>query len=484
MMEDLAAAEREKERVSKELEEERRLRARDGDVYKERLAGVETGVEKIVQELEDRLEAAEKEVTAAQRAQKAVEAEREAERARADRAERRLVMQSQDQGADAAEMAAAQDRVAELTQELTSVKNDLKRTEDDRDAARKDAEAAKAQARALERKVRDAQDEGLGKDQDLRISKTLAIELQQTVGTLQAEAERLRDEVEIDKQHIKDLEHDYTAAFQEAERLKMQMETMRAAAVQSEAALEEAERQMTDDAGTIVQLRAQVADLQHSVHESSLASRRGVDASAGRSTILPDGSVYAEEVEALRADLDAAHAEIGRLKYMYGQTPVRSAITKAKDARLDELERRNEQLEDELAELQRFVAGADALSKANISIGKPETPLAFKQTMHRINSLVRTPKTPGAPLRDPSWAMTTPGKTGQDSLLVNIALIQRQLNRAEADLGAVNAEEEDRWGLAHLSAAELRRRPKPRKPRRPRVPSVQSAKMLETSTLA
>lgn len=54
--------------------------------------------------------------------------------------------------------------------------------------------------------------------------------------------------------------------------------------------------------------------------------------------------------------------------------------------------------------------------------------------------------------------MSTPGRTGQDSLLANIANIQRQLNRAEADLGVVNADEDDRWGLAQLSAAELRRR--------------------------
>jgi hypothetical protein len=47
---------------------------------------------------------------------------------------------------------------------------------------------------------------------------------------------------------------------------------------------------------------------------------------------------------------------------------------------------------------------------------------------------------------------------GQDSLYINIARIQRQLDRAEADLGVANAEDEEAWGLAQLSAAELRRR--------------------------
>jgi len=48
--------------------------------------------------------------------------------------------------------------------------------------------------------------------------------------------------------------------------------------------------------------------------------------------------------------------------------------------------------------------------------------------------------------------------TGHDSLFFNIANIQRQLNAAEAELGVVNADNEEQWGLARLSAAELRRR--------------------------
>ncbi|KZW00019.1 hypothetical protein EXIGLDRAFT_762117 [Exidia glandulosa HHB12029] len=453
MLEDLAAVEHDKDRVQQELEEERKLRARDNDVYKKRLADVEHGVENIVQELEDRLADADKEAKQVQRSLKSAEAERDAEKARAERAERRLASRDDGRAVEAGEMAAAQDRIAELTHELTTTKNELRRAEDDLAAAQRDVEASRAQVRALERKVRDVEDEGVGKDQDLRISKTMAMELQQQVESLTAQLEKAQDEHGIAEERIQDLEHDYIETYQEAERLRMQVETMRTANMQSEAALEEAERQMVEDAANISRLHHQVADLQHDVRD---ASRRGVDASAGRSTI--SAPVDEEDISVLRADLKAANAEIGRLKYTYGQTPVRNAITKAKDSRLEDLERRNEALEEELAELHRLVVGANSISKANISIGKPDTPLAFKQTMHRINNLVRTPKTPGAPLKDASWALSTPGRTGQDSLLANIANIQRQLNRAEADLGVVNAEDEDRWGLAQLSAAELRRR--------------------------
>ncbi|KAH7098218.1 hypothetical protein BKA62DRAFT_622915 [Auriculariales sp. MPI-PUGE-AT-0066] len=454
MMEDLAGAERDKAEIQEELEQERGNRQNDNDIYKERLANVEQGVEKIIQDLENRLEHAEHDVKEARSALESVESDRDIQVARAERAEARLRARQDDgQVASTTEMALAQDQIMELTSELSASKKANARLEEDLVDWKHELEGTRAQIRALERKARDVTDEGTGMDHDLRIAKALAAALQEQLDTQQAELNKLRDERDIDAERIHDLEHDYMEAFQEADALKMQLERVRVAAQESEDALQEAEHKMTDDARDISQLRAQVSQLQRDSRDSS---RRSIaDLSTGRPAMSSSSRhVDAEDLEVLRAELDAANAEIGRLKFMSGQSNVRSAITKAKDARLEDLERRNEQLEEELVGLNRFVQGASSISNANVTLGNVATPMAVRQTMNRINNLIRTPKTPGPPLKDPSWAHTT----GQESLYINIANIQRQLDQAEADLGVVNTEDKEAWGFAQLGAGELRRR--------------------------
>ena len=393
MTEDLAAAERETATVREELAEEKELRAKDGEVYQERLANVQQGVEQIILDLENRLEDARIEVKDAQVAVQTLESERDVLVAKVERAEARAASR-QDQPLSEANL--AQEHVAELRLELANSKKTVVRVETELVETKHELESARVQVRALERKARDAADEATGKDQDLRIAKTMTMELQAQLDTKKAELTALQDEREIDAERIKDLEHDYTEAYQESERLKMQLDQVRVIAQESEAELEKAEQRMSDDAHDLSLLKAQVAQLQRD------DSRRDPSVSRSRASSTGVDAVDQEELDALRADLDAANAEIGRLKFMSGQTTVRGAIAKAKDARLTDLERRNEELEQELAELNRFVQGAGSISKANVTLGNAATPMAVRQTVNRINNLIRTPKTPGPALRDVS----------------------------------------------------------------------------------
>jgi chromosome segregation ATPase len=237
----------------------------------------------------------------------------------------------------------------------------------------------------VERRLRDTSTDSGEKDQDLRVSKAQVLELQTKVEQQVEEIERLKNAREIESERAADFAHDYERASGDAERLRAQLDEVRGAQRAAELALEDAQERLGEMSALRAQLRAR-------------ESPRRVDVSIGRSQASADSLGDQREIEALQADLDAAHAEIGRLQFAASNSTVRDALTRSKDARLADLERRNAELEDELSEVNRFVKEAGALSQA--SLGGDKTPLAMRQTMARINNLIRTPKTPGAALKE------------------------------------------------------------------------------------
>ena len=108
----------------------------------------------------------------------------------------------------------------------------------------------------------------------------------------------------------------------------------------------------------------------------------------GRSTVSVD-----EQFEALKEELEAANVEIGRLNALLQQSPARKAIDKAKEARIELLEKQNKDLVDELGSAR----DKQFTPHRNVS-------MSGFSPMHRhlINLSMRTPRTPGEPLRDVS----------------------------------------------------------------------------------
>lgn len=100
------------------------------------------------------------------------------------------------------------------------------------------------------------------------------------------------------------------------------------------------------------------------------------------------------QIEALERELDDAHREIGRLNSELAHSPARKALDKARDAKIELLEKEKEDLQERLNGLKHEIAAWNTPGKFNSANGI--------SPMHRqvLNMTLKTPKTPGAPLRD------------------------------------------------------------------------------------
>jgi phage host-nuclease inhibitor protein Gam len=97
----------------------------------------------------------------------------------------------------------------------------------------------------------------------------------------------------------------------------------------------------------------------------------------------------------LENELDDANREIARLTTLLSQSPARKAIDKAKDAKVDMLEREKEELFERIQALRMTVTEMGTPSKMinNTSGISPIHRQALSMSM-------RAPKTPGGPLQD------------------------------------------------------------------------------------
>lgn len=102
------------------------------------------------------------------------------------------------------------------------------------------------------------------------------------------------------------------------------------------------------------------------------------------------------DLEALEKELDNANKEIARLTTMLNQSPARKAMEKARDTKIEILEREKEELLERNKALRMTVTEMNTSNKLiNASGISP---------IHRqvLSMSIRAPKMPGAPLRDVS----------------------------------------------------------------------------------
>ena len=94
----------------------------------------------------------------------------------------------------------------------------------------------------------------------------------------------------------------------------------------------------------------------------------------------------------LEAELDSAHKEIARLNTLVSQSPARKAMDRAKDAKIEMLEKEKEDLLERLKSLKNQTIPFNTPSRlANKSGVSP---------YRRYSLSIKSPKTPGGPLRD------------------------------------------------------------------------------------
>ena len=360
------------------LEEERE---RDRDRWKERMREVEEGVGGLVKELEDRAADAERRAMAASQSAKkrAEEAEAAGQGLQADRALREELYRAEEEG-------------ARLREENATMKTRLATV----DATKMSLQKHAAQ---LEEQLQKAQAQIEEVNSALVSSEANAEGFAEELAGAQVELDGALEDVDALKQRVIELEE--------------RAETAEEAAVGLTGALEDAEARIVEHEEEVSALQARMRELERrnasfsqSRDQSQSQSRAGglTTITEERSTFVNQlGSVsqasqaqeHIQELEVLERELDTAHREIARLNHLLSNSPTRTALQQAKDVRIAMLEREKVELEERVRTLKVMLGGSGAA-------GTSALPGGISPAVNRTLAALKTPKTPGGPLRDVS----------------------------------------------------------------------------------
>ncbi|KAH7922630.1 hypothetical protein BV22DRAFT_645250 [Leucogyrophana mollusca] len=477
-----------KEGLEKALEDERRERARDKERWRERMMEVEKGVAEIVGQLEDKVRQAEKSWAQAEEEKETLRKEGERALARAQ-SEKDQALQRAENAESAleegnelgGELKEANARITELTGDLRNasaqikdleeevmtsdrrvdeLERDLKEerlsaklAEDDMHAQLSEmgAEIMQSGARIREleaelnghktslARVQDelqakadelaealeylAQtDKGQQEAAEVQAMKAYIVELEESAGGAVDRIESLEQKLASAQGRVEQMEATEEQANDRVEMFEREAERASELARQMEEALEAAEQKMRTDEEVVIELRGKLATLEREKErEKEKEMSRILN---GQQTV--EGNAEAEE--ALEAELDDANREIARLSTLLQQSPARRAIDKAKDARIEMLEREREDL------LERV----KALRVTATEMSTPSKIMNFSgiSPIHRqvLSMSMRAPKTPGGPLRELSWLNNTTADPSVSPLLSEIARLQIELDRANENI--------------------------------------------------
>ncbi|KAF7798727.1 hypothetical protein EIP86_009952 [Pleurotus ostreatoroseus] len=445
--------------VEKDLEEERGERGQAKEKYASKIAALEQKVQAVVDELDVKLQDAERRAMIAEKDKhqivKDVERrlaevviERDLLAERTEKAESALAS-GRDLGSD---VNAANERVSKVLGDLKNANIHIRELEEER--SRQDE-----QIEELEQALHEQKAHVSALEEALQIK---SVELGQTsarINTLEGELKIARITTESYKAEIAQNDQDAEAAVEHIESLTEQLtikqsqleattvmldeerdranrveaETKRTSELtkQVEEALDAAEMKMRADEEEIVSLKAKNATLERELGRSR---------SRSVSHLAPDAEAQ-EQIEALEAELEEANKEIARLNVKFSQSPARKAMEKAKDAKIELLEQEKEDLLERIKSLRRDSLPFSTPMKANSSKLSP---------MHRhiLSMTMRSPKTPGGPLRDLSWLQSTMHDPTLTPLISEIERLNEELERAHM----VVDDQLDRLGDAGVDA--------------------------------
>ncbi|KAG7094132.1 hypothetical protein E1B28_007744 [Marasmius oreades] len=443
------------EEMARVLEEEVCERARDKERWKERMGEVERGVESIVHDLEKKLESENQ----ARKAQAELErriADTMTERDEALEREKKAVA-ALDAGAElGGELQEANERLGRLMGQLRRANGRVEEVENllseadervekmeqkarDLDALkeasvaeRKEAEAQLDQVRrevdAKKVEVRHLEDLNMRMEEELKGTKAYVNELEESAAAaieqIQEKERELREAAEK-IQHMDYASRDLEDQLEDAEKDK---EATKELARQLEEALEAAERKMETDEEELVKLQGRITTLEQDKERQKDLSSRSMDLSQ---VPLPDAKDAAAENEALEEELYDANKEIARLNTILNQSPARKAMDKAKDVRIEMLEKENEGLAERIKAMR--------ITMNDFTMNTPGRSANYSNIspIHRqvLAMALKTPKTPGGPLRDMSWLNTTfGGDSSVAPLVAELSRLQRQLDRANESI--------------------------------------------------
>jgi len=408
----------EKEEVERALEEERVERARDKDRWRDRMGEVERGVEGIVRELERRLQDAEKSAKGAEdgglerlkvmeRRLVEVRGERDVAMERAEKAESVLESGKELGG----ELREANERVGKVMGDLrnanaqiTELEEEVMRSDGMVDKLEKELKEEKGLTRSLEEelqvtldeltaeqnRVRDVEETARKAKEDLQKTKAYVAELEEEAQAAVERIESLVDEVGSAHERIQSMEAVEEQANERLENLEGDAQRAAELARQTEEALEAAEKKMWADEDEMAELKGKLASLERERERRRENDDLSQDPSRNHGVVGPTDA----DVEALEDELDDANKEIARLTTLLNQSPARKAMEKAKDTKIEMLEKEKEGLSERIK----------ALKMTLTEIGTPNKIVNASgiSPIHRqvLSMSIRAPRTPGGPLRD------------------------------------------------------------------------------------
>ena len=344
------------------LEQERE---KDKERWKERMREVEEGVGGLMKELEDRAADAERRAMAASQRAKRAEGAEVVDQVQADRV-----------GEEAARL---REENANLRTRLATV----------------DATKASLQKHAgqLEEQLQKAHAQIQELDSALASSEENAEGFAEELAGAQVELEGALEDVDALRQRVTELEERAEAAEENVDRLTRVLEDAEARIVQSE-----------EEVGG---LKAKTRELErrNASFNQSQSRGGGLTTITERSTFVDQPEAisvsqasqvqeHIQELEVLEHELDTAHREIARLNHLLSNSPTRTALQQAKDARIAMLEKEKAELEERVRTL-RVMLGAGAA-------GPSVLPGGISPAVNRTLAMLKTPKTPGGPLREVS----------------------------------------------------------------------------------
>ncbi|KII85948.1 hypothetical protein PLICRDRAFT_114966 [Plicaturopsis crispa FD-325 SS-3] len=448
------AAEKALAQLEKQLEEEKEERSRDKDRWKDRMGEVEKGVEGIVRELERKVREAEKKAkdveTETQERTKAVErqmeevaAERDVAIGRAEKAERVLESGKELGG----ELREVNDRLGRVMGDLRNANSQIQELEDEVmrsdgriDELEKALKEEKAETAALEeglhqkseeltaaqRQVDDVEGQLKRTREELQTTKDYVQELEEGAGGALERIEGLEDQLASAQERVEQLEAEEDRMHDQLEALNGEKERAAELARQMEEALEAAEQKMLTDEEELANLKGRNVSLERDLQREreKSVSLRQEDPSSRH--FPPDVDA---DVEALETELDEANKEIARLSTLLNQSPARKSIERAKDTKIEMLEREKDELAERVRAL-RLMMGEGGNTPNRVANTSGISPI------HRqvLSMHLRTPKTPGAPLRDMSWLNNTMADPTVSPLIAEISRLQRELDLANESI--------------------------------------------------
>ena len=396
-------------KLQADLKDERDERSRDKERWKDRMAEVERGVGEIVRDLEIRLR----------------------------EAEGKIEEQGNQVNEENIKYQTLVDECTELREKIALAEEELKANDgrdkdvrtllEEKSAAQREGRELREQVQRLGAELVDERAQGEDKDKELRLSKVRIDDLQIEVDAAQVKVNDLEESIH----KLEDQLDEYEVELKSLKRCKIDLESSVATAEEKIELLQEQLSNMNDE---LAESKAELEQAEDRLHEHSLNAKRSVEAVRELEEALgeKDGEVekYLQEIadlrskvssfetrsremssvtevdrtngsmEALQEELCAANREIGRLTALLTHSPAQKALVKAKDERIMALEKETEDL---LMQLQILK------DKSMATIATPKRRVSFSgvSPMYRqlMNMTLRTPRTPGEPLKDVSKAM-------------------------------------------------------------------------------